>query len=75
MLFVPKWEYRVTPIKTRIHSGTMSGTGKPVIDDVEIELNGLGKEGWELTAVQDVSMEDGRIFTVVYLKRQMETSS
>jgi hypothetical protein len=52
----------------------MSGTGKPEIDEVEIELNKLGKEGWELTAVQDVSMEDGRIFTVVYLKRRMETS-
>jgi len=65
-----QWEYKVVPIRTRIHSGTMGGAGKPVIDDVENELNELGKEGWELVSVQDTTMQDGRIFTVVYLRRQ-----
>ncbi len=66
-------EYKVVPIKTRIHSGTMSGAGKPVIDEVEDELNALGRKGWELVNVQDTSLQDGRIFTVLYLKRQTKT--
>lgn len=65
-----QWEYRVVPIKTRIHSGSMGGDGKPTIEDVEKDLNVLGKEGWELVSVQATSTQDGRIFTIVYLKRQ-----
>jgi Domain of unknown function (DUF4177) len=68
-----QWEYSVVPIKTRIHSGSMGGDGKPTIEDVEKELNVLGKEGWELVCVQDTSTQDGRIFTIVYLKRQKIT--
>jgi Domain of unknown function (DUF4177) len=68
-----QWEYSVVPIKTRIHSGSMGGEGKPTIEDVEKELNVLGKEGWELVCVQDTSTQDGRIFTIVYLKRQKIT--
>ncbi len=64
-----QWEYRVLPVKTRIHSGSMSGDAKPTIEDVEEELNALGKEGWELVSVQDTSTQDGRVFSVVYLKR------
>ncbi len=64
-----QWEFRVVPIKTRIHSGSMSGDAKPTIEDVEEELNAFGKEGWELVSVQDASTQDGRVFTVVYLKR------
>ncbi len=67
------WEYKVVPIKTRIHSSTVGGTGKPVIDEVEDELNALGKAGWELVSVQDASLQDGRIFTVIYLKKQLKT--
>jgi hypothetical protein len=48
----------------------MGGDGKPTIEDVEKDLNALGKEGWELVTVQDTSTQDGRIFTIVYLKRQ-----
>ncbi len=44
-------EYKVVPIKTRIHSGTMSGSGKPVKDEVEDELNTFGRKGWELVNV------------------------
>ncbi len=66
----PKWEYRVIPIKTRIHSETANGTIKPVIEDVQNDLNSLGKEGWELVSVQDTALQDGRRFTVAYLKRQ-----
>ena len=43
------------------------------MDDVQNDLNILGKEGWELVTVQDISLQDGRMFTVAYLKRQ-ETS-
>jgi hypothetical protein len=66
----PQWKYRVIPIKTRIHSESTSGTIKPVIDDVQNDLNNLGKEGWELVSVQDTTLQDGRRFTVAYLKRQ-----
>ena len=64
------WEYKVIPVKTRIHSSTLSGGNKPEIEDVQKNLNNLGKDGWELVSVQDVSLPDGRRFTVAYLKRQ-----
>jgi hypothetical protein len=67
---MPKWEYKVIPIKTRIHSGNITGIIKPVIEDVQNDLDGWGKEGWELVTVQDTTLEDGRRFTVAYLKRQ-----
>jgi hypothetical protein len=66
-----KWEYKVIPTKTRIHSGLLVGGKKPEIEDVRADLNSLGKEGWELVGVQDVSLRDGRRFTVAHLKRQM----
>jgi len=68
-----KWEYKVVPIKTRIHSNHFEGGRKPVMEDVQNNLNILGKEGWELVSVQDVSLPDGRSFTVAYLKRQKTT--
>jgi hypothetical protein len=68
-----KWEYKVVPIKTRIHSDHFEGGSKPVMDDVQNDLNSLGKEGWELVSVQDISLQDDRRFTVAYLKRQIET--
>ena len=43
---------------------------KPVIESVQNELNVLGKDGWELVSVQNIRLEDGRLFTVAYLKRQ-----
>jgi hypothetical protein len=67
---IPQWEYKVVPIKTRIHSESTNGTLKPVIDDVQNDLNSLGKEGWELVTVQDTTLQDQRRFTVAYLKRQ-----
>ena len=66
------WEYKVIPVKTRIHSNRLEGSSKPVIEDVQNDLNDLGKEGWELVSVQDVSLTDGRRFTVAYLKRLKE---
>ncbi len=66
----PQWEYKVIPIKTRIHSSHTDGTIKPVIEDVQNDLNSLGKEGWELVTVQDTTLQDGRRFTIAYLKRQ-----
>jgi hypothetical protein len=70
MFEMMKWEYKVVPIRTRIHSSHFEGGGKPVMEDVQSDLNSLGKEGWELVSVQDISLSDGRRFTVAYLKRQ-----
>jgi hypothetical protein len=67
------WEYTVIPVKTRIHSNRLEGSSKPVMEDVQNDLNSLGKEGWELVSVQDVSLPDGRRFTVAYLKRKKGT--
>jgi len=72
MVEMASWEYKVIPVKTRIHSSTLSGGNKPVMEDVQKDLNILGKEGWELVSVQDVSLTDGRRFTVAYLKRLKE---
>ena len=65
-----KWEYKVVPIKTQIHIDHFQADSKPVMDDVQKDLSDLGSEGWELVAVQDISLPDGRMFTVAYLKRQ-----
>ena len=43
----------------------------PTIEQVQKELNALGEEGWELVGVQNIRLEDGRLFTVSYLKRQI----
>jgi hypothetical protein len=65
-----KWEYKVLPLKTRVHADRLITDGKPVIDSIQSELNVLGKDGWELVSVQNIRLEDGRLFTVVYLKRR-----
>jgi hypothetical protein len=65
-----KWEYKVVPIKTRVHSDHFKAGSKPVIDDVQNDLNALGNEGWELVSIQDIRLPDGRSFTVAYVKRQ-----
>ncbi len=65
-----KWEYKVLPLKTRVHIDQFAEERKPVIKGVQDELNVLGKDGWELVSVQNIRLEDGRLFTVAYLKRQ-----
>jgi hypothetical protein len=65
-----RWEYRVLPLRTRVHLDSETSEKKPIIEGVQNELNALGKDGWELVSVQDIRLEDGRLFTVVYLKRQ-----
>ena len=69
MLELVTWEYKVIPIKTKIHTDHFQVDNKPIIDDVQNDLNALGKEGWELVSIQDISLPDGRMFTVAYLKR------
>ena len=69
------WEYKVIPVKTRIHSRHLEGGHKPVMEDVQNDLNSLGKEGWELVSIQDVRLRDGRGFTVAYLKRQKNSKT
>jgi len=67
-----KWEYKVIPIKTRVHLDHLTTEAKPVIESVQDELNVLGEDGWELVSVQNIRLEDGRLFTVAYLKRQKQ---
>lgn len=65
-----KWEYRVIPIKTQIRTDHFQVDKKPVIEDVQNDLNELGNEGWELVGIQGIRLPDDRMFTVAYLKRQ-----
>ena len=65
-----KWEYKVLPLKTRVHVDRFTTERKPIIEGVQNELNDLGKDGWDLVSVQNIRLEDGRLFTVAYLKRQ-----
>ncbi len=65
-----QWEYKVVPIKTMIHSSHFDSGSKPIMDDVQHDLTVLGNEGWELVGVQDIRLQDGRLFTVAYLKRE-----
>ena len=57
------------PLKTRVHVDRFTTERKPVIEGIQDELDVLGKDGWELVSVQNVRLEDGRLFTVAYLKR------
>jgi len=59
----------VIPIKTQIHSDHFQAEKKPIIEDVQNDLNTLGNEGWELVSIQDITLPDNRMFTVAYLKR------
>jgi hypothetical protein len=64
-----RWEYKVLPLKTRVHLDQLTTDRKPVIESVQDELNVLGKDGWELVGVQNIRLETGRLYTVAYLKR------
>jgi hypothetical protein len=70
MVELAKWEYKVIPIKTQIHSDHSQAEKRPIMDDVQSDLNALGSEGWELVSIQDIRLPDGRMFTVAYLKKQ-----
>jgi hypothetical protein len=65
-----KWEYKVILIKTQIRTDHFKADSKPVIEDVQNDLNDLGNEGWELVGIQDITLPDNRMFTVAYLKKQ-----
>lgn len=60
------------PLKTKVHLDHFVAERKPVIENVQNELNVLGEDGWELVSVQNIRLEDGRLFTVAYLKRQTQ---
>jgi len=59
-----KFEYKVFPVKTKVRVDRLVAEGKPVIESIENELNTLGENGWELTSIQSIRLEDGRLFTV-----------
>jgi len=65
-----KWEYIVLPLKTKVRIDRFEREKKPTIEGIQEELNSLGQEGWDLVGVQNIRLEDGRLFTVAYLKRQ-----
>jgi hypothetical protein len=65
-----KWEYTVLALKTKIHVSRRERDKNPIIENVQNELNTLGKKGWELVGVQNVRLETGMLFTVAYLKRE-----
>jgi len=67
-----KWEYKVILVKTQIHADHFHADRKPTMEDVQNDLNALGKEGWELVTVQDITLPDDRMFTVAYLKKQKQ---
>jgi len=53
-----------------VHSDHFQAEKRPVIEDIQNDLDKLGDEGWELVGVQDITLPDERMFTVAYLKRQ-----
>jgi ribosomal protein S24E len=65
-----KWEYKVLALKTKVHLSRHDREKNPTIENVQNDLNALGKEGWELVSVQNIRLETGMLFTVSYLKRQ-----
>ncbi len=60
------------PLKTKVRVDRFATDKKPTIDSVQNELNVLGKDGWELVSVQNIRLEDGKLFTVAYLKREKQ---
>jgi hypothetical protein len=68
-----KWEYKVLPLKTKVSVDHFQTEKKPTIARIQDELNLLGKDGWDLVSVQNIRLEDGRLFTVAYLKRKIIT--
>ncbi len=52
------WEYKVLPLKTRVHLDRFTTARKPVIEDVQNELNDLGKDGWDFVSVRNIRLED-----------------
>jgi hypothetical protein len=65
-----KWEYFVIAMKTKIQVSRFDREKNPSIQNVQMELNELGEDGWELVSVQNVRLETGGLFTVAYLKRE-----
>jgi len=60
----------VLALKTKVNVNRRDREKNPVIQKVQIELNTLGEEGWELVSVQNIRLETGMLFTIVYLKRE-----
>jgi len=67
-----KFEYTVIALKTKIQVSRFEREKNPSIQNVQREMNALGEEGWELVAVQNVRLETGSLFTVAYLKREIQ---
>jgi ribosomal protein S24E len=60
----------VLALKTKVSVNRFDREKNPIIQNVQMELNALGEEGWELVCVQNIRVETGMLFTVEYLKRE-----
>jgi len=60
----------VLALKTKVNINRHEREKNPIIQNVQKELNVLGEEGWELAGVQNIRLETGMLFTIVYLKRE-----
>lgn len=67
-MLIMEWEYKVITMKTEGFMG-----GKVDISELEIALNNLGKDGWELTAAFDTNEGYGRTRDVVVLFKRLRT--
>ena len=57
-------------LKTKVNINRHEREKNPIIQNVQKELNVLGEEGWDLAGVQNIRLETGMLFTIVYLKRE-----
>jgi len=62
-----KWEYKVIDVK----KAQSFWTGKTDVSQLEQELNGLGKLGWELVSVARATAHHASGNTVAVLKRSV----
>lgn len=61
------WEYKALKVEARGFFG-----GKVDLDELEAELNALGRQGWELTSTFETNMSQGASREVVCLMKRKQ---